>query len=205
MISSRARVCSSCGTALPERATLGTPARDVPKDSLVPCDDCGRMISVRAAACPHCGAPRKGAPRTVSAARPDWGFEWRSKAEFLGYPVVHVAVGRKDGKLRVAKGIIAIGQFAIGLVTVAQFGIGFLFGFGQFILGFTAVAQFAVAVLFGLGQFATGYVAIGQFALGYYGLGQLAFARFGWDSRGKDPVAQEFFRGMLSHFGFFEK
>ena len=85
MISSRARACPFCGTAVPERATLGVPSRDVPEDRLVPCDDCGRMISVRAAACPHCGAPRKGASRTVSAARPDWGFEWRSKAEFLGY------------------------------------------------------------------------------------------------------------------------
>jgi hypothetical protein len=29
--------------------------------NLRPCPDCGRLISVRATMCPHCGAPVKGA------------------------------------------------------------------------------------------------------------------------------------------------
>jgi hypothetical protein len=29
--------------------------------NLRPCPDCGQLISVRAAACPHCGGPVKGA------------------------------------------------------------------------------------------------------------------------------------------------
>jgi hypothetical protein len=102
------------------------------------------------------------------------GFEWRSKKEILGFPLIHIALGKdpKTGKLLVAKGIIAIGQFAIGLISIAQFSIG-LVGIGQFSLGVFTVAQFAFGVYFGLGQIATGIFAIGQAAFGKYVLAQV--------------------------------
>ena len=125
--------------------------------AIVACRECRKEVSTDAQACPHCGAPRPF--------QADWqgtGFEWKSRAVYFGYPLVHVAFGRDaGGKRRVAKGVIAIGQYAIGAITVAQFGIGFLFAFGQFVLAPVAVAQFAGTLLFGVGQFATGYVAIG--------------------------------------------
>lgn len=112
---------------------------------------------------------------------------------------MHIAFGRdKNNRLRVAKGVIAIGQFGIGLITFAQFGIGILFGFGQFILGMTGIAQFAITALFGVGQFTTGYVAIGQFALGYYALAQMGYAKYLWSQAVKDPEAVEFFRQILN-------
>lgn len=157
------------------------------------CRECQREISTEARSCPYCGVPfpaRKG-----PAGR---GFEWKSKQTVYGYPLVHIAFGRDaQNRWRVAKGVIAIGQFAIGLVTFAQFGIGVLFGFGQFMIGLTAVAQVAIAGLFGLGQFATGYIAIGQLALGYYALCQVGFAKHLWTQAAKDPVAAEFFRRLL--------
>ena len=33
---------------------------DTGNPNLRPCPDCGRLISVRATMCPHCGAPVKG-------------------------------------------------------------------------------------------------------------------------------------------------
>lgn len=160
---------------------------------LTQCRECQREVSTEAGKCPHCGVPfpaRKG-----STGR---GFEWKSRQTVYGYPLVHIAFGRDaQNRWRVAKGVIAIGQFGIGLITFAQFGIGVLFGFGQFMLGLTAIAQFAITGLFGLGQFATGYIAIGQLALGYYTLAQIGYGRYLWSQAAKDPVAVEFFRGLL--------
>ena len=161
--------------------------------ALSSCRECQTQVSDEALACPHCGAPRP--------AQQDWtgtGFEWKSARTWGGYPLVHIAFGRDSrGKRRVAKGVVAIGQFAIGLITVAQFGVGVLFGFGQFIFGFTTIAQFAVGIAVGIGQFATGYAAVGQFVLAYYGLAQLGLGKFLWTAGKfgrKDPQAWQFFQ-----------
>ncbi len=173
--------------------------------SLTTCRECGREVSTEAPSCPHCGAPGPsggwaGYPRRT------WGFEWRSETEVLGWPLVHVAVGRDpQGRIRVAKGIIAIGQFAVGLITVAQFGVGVVFGFGQFIVGCTAIAQVAVTAYFALGQLALGHVAIGQVAVGNYALGQLAFGRHLWTPTHKDPEAVAFFRGWWETFALWRQ
>src|SRR4030042_3418169 len=161
--------------------------------ALATCRECGGEVSVQAFTCPRCGAPR---PADATWTGP--GFEWKSQATYLGYPLVHVAFGRDArGQRRVAKGVGAVGQFAVGLITVAQVGVGLLFGFGQFILGLTVLAQFAVAALVGVGQFATGYVAIGQFVLAYYGLAQLGLGEFLWSTHRRDPAAGAFFRSLL--------
>jgi hypothetical protein len=165
--------------------------------ALTTCRECGKDVSTEALTCPHCGAPQAGQTsgwRFFSYKRA-WGFEWKSERTYLGYPLVHIAVGRDErGKLRVAKGVIAIGQFAVGAITIAQFGVGLLFGFGQFIFGLTALAQFAGAVLVGVGQFASGYVAVGQLVLGYYGLAQVGLAKFLWSPERQDPQAVAFFQ-----------
>lgn len=148
--------------------------------------------------CPHCGASYPASEEWSGT-----GIDWKSSTTCYGYPLVHIAFGRDaQGRLRVAKGVIAIGQFAIGAITIAQFGIGILFGFGQFIFGLTAVAQFAVTAIFGVGQFAVGYFAIGQFALGYYALAQMGFAKYLWSASRKDPEAVEFFRQLAEKVGF---
>jgi hypothetical protein len=165
--------------------------------SLPPCRECGNPVSVSAAACPKCGAP--------SPAVQDWtgtGFEWKSRKTVYGWPLVHVAFGHDArGKYRVARGVVAVGQFALGLVTVAQFGVGVLFGFGQFILGLTSIAQVAVTVLFGIGQFATGYAAVGQFVVAYYGLAQAGLAKHLWSMHVSDPEAARFFISLAKKIG----
>ena len=105
--------------------------------------------------------------------------------------------------MKIAKGIIAIGQFGIGLITFAQFGVGILFGFGQVILGATAIAQCALSLLFGIGQLSTGYIAIGQISLGFYALCQGGLAKHILTPKIKDPEAIEFFRQLsdrIKHF-----
>ena len=140
------------------------------------CRECRGQVSTQAFACPHCGAPFPW--------KAEWrgtGFEWRSRSSLWGLPIVHVAMGRDpSGKLRVARGIVAVGQFAVGFITIAQFGLAYVFGVGQFIAGPVVVAQFALALVFGLGQVASGIAAVGQFAIGWYVLAPWAIAPRAW-------------------------
>ena len=111
-----------------------------------PCRECKREVSEQAMACPHCGAPRP-ALETWDG----WGFEYKSKREFLGLPLVHVSFKYRPNRMPVpARGIVAIGQFACGIFTLSQFGIGVV-----------SVSQFTVAG-FALAQFAAAYSLIAQ-------------------------------------------
>jgi hypothetical protein len=161
--------------------------------ALVSCPECRQPVSDEAPVCVHCGYTLR--PSSGRGGRKAWGFEWRTKAEVFGLPLVCVAIGRdpQTRRLRVARGVIAIGQFAVGLVTVAQFGVGLLFGFGQFVAGSVVVAQFAGGLVFGLGQFASGYIAIGQLAIGEYVRAQAAWGRYVWTAVRQDPQATALF------------
>lgn len=167
--------------------------------ALIDCPECGASISEKAVACPKCGHPMKPmADLTLLTRKFIRGYEWRSKTEIYGWPLIHIAIGRnkETGGLLVAKGIIAIGQFGIGVITIAQFGIGALFGLGQFVGGIFAVGQFALGIYFGLGQFATGYIAIGQIAFGQYVRASMGYGKYVWSSKIKDSQAIEYFRGL---------
>ncbi|MCP4648969.1 MAG: zinc ribbon domain-containing protein [PVC group bacterium] len=156
--------------------------------ALIKCSECGMEISEKAVSCPGCGHPMQGMEELTRLARlAVWGYEWKSKTEINGWPLVHVAIGRskKTGKLLVAKGIIAIGQFAIGVITIAQFGIGVIFGFGQFVTGLLAI-----------GQFAFGGIVIAQFGVGMYVLAQIGYGTHIWSVKLKDPEAIKFFKDL---------
>jgi hypothetical protein len=167
--------------------------------ALINCPECDSKISDKAITCPKCGYPIK--PISQFNFNLWRGYEWKSKSEFFGLPLIHVAIGRdkNTGKLLVAKGIIAIGQFGIGLITIAQFGIGLLFGLGQFVGGIFAIGQFALGVWFGLGQFASGAIAIGQMAVGYYVRAQIGYGKYMWTSYFRDSQAIEFFRNLWKY------
>jgi hypothetical protein len=159
--------------------------------ALTTCQECGEKVSTEALSCPHCGVSLK-MPRW-----PSYGFEWKTKTTILGYPLVHVALGRDpEGKLRVAKGIIAIGQFGVGLICVAQFGVGLLFGLGQFQAGLLVLAQFAGGLVVGVGQIATGYVAFGQVVAGCYSKGQFNLGHFLWRFIQENPQVTDFLRSV---------
>jgi len=122
------------------------------------CRGCRKDVADDAVVCPHCGAP--------FPAKQKWdgfGFEYKSGAQILGLPLLHVSFKYRINRVPVpAKGIIAIGQFAFGVVTISQFGIG-IFSVGQFALAGFALAQFAAA-----------YSLIAQFGLYVHqGYGQM--------------------------------
>jgi hypothetical protein len=85
-------------------------------------------------------------------------FEYRSKEEINGWPLIHINIGTnpETGRPRVAKGVVAIGNIAFGVVSIgaAAFGVVTLAAFG---LGVVSVASLAV-----------GIVALGAVALGFF-------------------------------------
>ena len=54
--SDRRSTCPFCGTPAPTKKS------EDPLPKLVSCEDCGREVSRRAPACPHCGAPKEADP-----------------------------------------------------------------------------------------------------------------------------------------------
>ncbi|MBD3183623.1 zinc-ribbon domain-containing protein [Candidatus Poribacteria bacterium] len=167
---------------------------------LVKCPECDAEISDKAVVCPKCGYPLSSKANMLYVGRKFmWGYEWKTKSQIFGWPLVHIAIGRskETGKLMGAKGIIAIGQFAVGLITIAQFGFGLLFGFGQFVASpMFVIAQFAVGGYFGLGQFAIGVTAVGQFAVGHYVRALVGFGNHVWSKHIKDPQAIGYFSNL---------
>jgi hypothetical protein len=167
--------------------------------ALINCPECNESISDKAAVCPKCGNPMKPMADLQRITRRFWrGYEWRTKSQLFGLPLVHIAIGRnkETGRLMVAKGIIAIGQFGIGIITIAQFGLGVLFGFGQFVGGIFSIGQFALGIIFGLGQFACGITAVGQIAFGSYVRAQVGFGTHVWSSKIKDYQAIGYFTNL---------
>jgi len=171
--------------------------------ALINCPECGENVSDKAAVCPKCGHPMKPLADLQRITRRFWrGYEWKTKTQILGWPLIHIAVGRNQetGRLMIAKGIIAIGQFGIGIITIAEFGIGVLFGLGQFVGGIFCIGQVALGVIFGLGQFACGITAIGQFAFGSYVRAQIGYGTHVWSSKIKDPQAIGYFSNLWYSF-----
>ena len=122
------------------------------------CRDCRHEVSEQAMACPHCGAPFPAKEKWDG-----WGFEYKSAAQVLGLPLIHISFKYRPNRRPVpAKGVIAIGQFACGVVTVSQFGIGVVsisqftlagFALAQFAFAYSLVAQMGVYLHEGHGQF----------------------------------------------------
>ncbi len=127
------------------------------------CRDCGHDVSDQAMACPGCGAPFP-----ARAKWDGWGYEYKSGMTFLGIPLIHISFKYRPNHVPVpARGIIAIGQFAVGFFTLSQFGIGIV-----------SVSQFTVAVV-AVAQFAAAYSLVAQ--MGFYihsGYGQVVRSVF---------------------------
>ncbi len=89
-------------------------------------------------------------------------FEFRSKEEINGLPIIHINIGTnpETGRPLVAKGVVAIGNIAFGVVSIgaAAVGVVTLAGIG---LGVISLAGFAIGII-ALGAVALGY----EFALG---------------------------------------
>jgi hypothetical protein len=162
--------------------------------ALIKCPECEREVSDQAMACPHCGYPIRGG----------YGYEYRSERQLFGLPLVHIVSGNRidpiTGKLRVAKGIIAVGPIAVGGLALGGSAIGIV-SFGGAALGLVAVGGAAVGVLLALGGLAIGLVAVGGAALGYYALGGGAWGVHAFGGNAQDPNMLEFFRSWFHYRG----
>jgi hypothetical protein len=146
--------------------------------ALIRCQECGREISDRATTCPGCGRPlqKRGPATTASgdwAGRPFYVYEYKSQTTLFGLPLIHICfcpvwlVG-----FRPARGIIAVGNIAIGFAAFGGVAMG-LAAFGGISLGLVCVGGIALALGLGAGGIATGYLALGGIAIGVYALGGL--------------------------------
>src|SRR4051812_7551833 len=128
-------------------------------------------------------------------ARPGW--EYRSTAELLGWPLVHIRIGgglaaqRKPVKAWIAAGDTAIGGiFAFGGMAIAPFSIG---GCAIGLVPFGGMALGPLA----LGGFAMGIWSFGGLALGWQAYGGCAIA---WNAAaGGAPVGHHFALGGMGH------
>ena len=92
------------------------------------------------------------------------GFYYVSSARLFGLPLVHIAMGQQaDSSKGVAKGIIAVGDMAFGV----------LFAFGGFAVGGISIGGAALGII-AVGGGAFGAVTVGGLAVGLLAFGGLA-------------------------------
>ncbi len=126
---------------------------------LLKCPDCNNDISDKAVICPHCGAAGQGFFRA---------FEYRSKKMLFGLPLVHIVWGPAfnpvTGRMRIAKGIIAIGGVAVGVLAMGGLAFGVI-ALGGAAVGLAALGGAALGIILAIGGFAVGFVTLGGAAL----------------------------------------
>ncbi len=133
-------------------------------------------------------------------------YEFSSHLRVLGLPLVHIAMGRNPvtGKLAVARGFIAIGQFSIGVISIGQLSIGFVSlgqlslglwaALGQAAIGFLAIGQLAVGLRAAIGMLAVAFHAVGMLTAGGTCVGGPSACTHAWTVERRDPVAVRDFK-----------
>lgn len=98
------------------------------------------------------------------------GYEYKSNCKLLGIPLVHINVGW--GYPRVARGVFALGNIAVGGCAVGGLSAGII-SIGGLGLGLLAVGGIAAGAI-ALGGLALGFLALGGLAVGVYAIGGCA-------------------------------
>ena len=127
---------------------------------------------------------------------PKPAFEYRSRATFLGLPLVHIRIGDRFDMLQkpvkgwIAMGNIAIGGlFAFGGIVVAPFGIGFC------VFGLIPFAGIAIGLI-PMGGIALGGWTYGGLAIGWQSLGCFAIALN--TAAGNIAIARDYAMGHIA-------
>ena len=122
-----------------------------------------------------------------------WRYEYKSRRTLFGLPLVHIRLG--DRGVGMARGIFAVGNYALGVVTL-----------GGFSFGLVSVGGLSFGLLFALGGWAVGGLAVGGFAVGLIALGGGAVGLFamgggaiGAYAAGGGAIASEIAIGGSAH------
>jgi serine/threonine protein kinase len=153
--------------------------------------------------------------RALRASRQGGFVDYRTRAEPLGLPLVHVHFGRppQGHAQKQAQGWIACGNRARGVFAFGGLAQG-VFAFGGMALGLVSFGGMSLGLLLAWGGMAVGGLSYGGVAVGYGAAGGLAVGRYAvggkaygehvYSSTERDPAAVEFFeriplwtRGML--------
>ncbi|HVR37048.1 MAG TPA: sigma-70 family RNA polymerase sigma factor, partial [Methylomirabilota bacterium] len=137
-----------------------------------------------------------GPPAGVSNNRLSSGYEFVSRRRLLGLPLIHINFGvTQDGRQKRARGWIAMGNVACGVVlAIGNLAAGGI-ALGGLSLGVVSVSGLAAGLL-AVGGVAVGGWVIGGFAIGLQALGGLALA---WQAAfGGLAVAFDYARGGLA-------
>ena len=130
-----------------------------------------------------------------------YGYEYKSAMSIGGWPLVHICGGIDPltMRMRIAKGVVAIGNVAVGVLAIGGLACG-LFTVGGASIGLLlAVGGAAVGFGLSVGGFAVGSIAIGGAAIGFvYAIGGGAFGPAVIDGRHCDEAARDFARRWLS-------
>ncbi|MDB6056682.1 MAG: polymerase, sigma-24 subunit, subfamily [Verrucomicrobiales bacterium] len=119
-------------------------------------------------------------------------FEWRSRREFLGVPLVHVRFNADFKDKTAAKGWIAIGTRAYGLLFAGGAFAVAPISWGALAIGVVGLGGFGVGVL-AFGGLSIGYAAVGGGAIGYMAFGGFTLAWLA--ASGGAPIAHHFAMG----------
>lgn len=160
--------------------------------ALIKCSECNNNISDKAVICPHCG---------YAGSRFLWGYEYRSEKMLFGLPLVHIVFGPAfnpvTGKIRIAKGIIAVGGISFGVLALGGVSFGAI-SLGGLAVGLAALGGCAIGIFLAVGGFALGFIALGGAAIGYYAIGGGAWGVHALGANARDQQLLEFFK---NHFG----
>lgn len=143
-------------------------------------------------------------PGPALAARANQGVDYKTRATLFGLPLLHVASGQDPltGRMRIARGIIAVGGMAQGVVACGGVAMGGLalggvslgiISYGGLGLGVLVFGGLAVGLLGAMGGLAVGPMAMGAEAIGYFARGAHAIGAHTMQVSGSDPVARDFF------------
>jgi hypothetical protein len=98
---------------------------------------------------------------------PPQPYEYRSRTRLWGIPLIHIAFGRNPAgcTMKIARGIIAIGDAAVGGIAIGAFAAGGI-AIGAMSVGLVSLGGAALGLLLALGGMAVGTITIGAFSLG---------------------------------------
>ncbi|MGZ4965495.1 MAG: serine/threonine-protein kinase, partial [Limisphaerales bacterium] len=136
--------------------------------------------------------------------------DYKSKATLFGWPLVAVARGKDPltGRVRIARGIIAIGGVAQGFVAIGGVAMGCfafgglalgIFGYGGMAIALLSSGGMGVGLLLAVGGLGIGPIALGGMAVGYLAYGGGAAGPHAYSAISHDALAERFFMPWAPH------